>query len=369
MRARGLDRPAAVALAALAAACSSSPAATQGTGGMSQGTGGMTQGTGGMVSKPPPVDNAGKSIERSPDAAHPGYEVVPGWLKLPPGEAVGQAVGVEVDSHNHVFFFHRADRGWGNTTIIDKPTIFMVDGDSGEILAELGAGLFLVPHGLTVDHDDNLWVTDVGQSLVFKLSHEGAVLAIVGAGNACACPGEADAFNMPTDVAVAPGGDIYVSDGYGNSRVAELTPAGAVSLQWGEEGIAPGQFHLPHGVAFDGRLYVADRANARIQIFDADGALLDVWSGPTIGRPWGLAIGADHHVFLIDGGDQIDAHPAGRAVELDHDGDVVTTWGTFGSAEGQFDAGHAISVGPDGSVYVVEQVGKRIQKFRPVPTP
>ena len=351
----------ATVLAALATACSSSPAAIQGSGGTIQGSGGAT------TTPLPPVDNAGKSIERSPDAAHPGYEVVPGWLKLPPGEAVGQAVGVEVDSHNHVFFFHRADRGWGNPTIIDKPTIFMVDGDSGEILAEMGQGLFMVPHGLTVDQDDNLWVTDVGQSLVFKLSHEGAVLETVGAGNACMCPGQADAFNMPTDVAISPGGDVYVSDGYGNSRVAELTPQGEVALQWGEEGLAPGQFHLPHGVAFDGRLYVADRANARIQIFDAGGALLDVWSGPTIGRPWGVAIGAQHHVFIIDGGDQIDAHPAGRAVELDHEGNVVTTWGTFGSAEGQFNAGHAISVAPDGSVYVVEQVGKRIQKFRPAP--
>jgi DNA-binding beta-propeller fold protein YncE len=134
------------------------------------------------------------------------------------------------------------------------------------------------------------------------------------------------------------------------------------------EGILPGDLHLPHAIAYDeGRVYVADRDNARIQVFGPAGTLLAVWSGPDIGRPWGVAVGPSHHVFLVDGGDQIAASPSGRAVELTRDGVLVTNWGSFGSAPGQLDAGHAISVGPDGSVYVAEQVGKRIQKFRPVP--
>jgi DNA-binding beta-propeller fold protein YncE len=150
--------------------------------------------------------------------------------------------------------------------------------------------------------------------------------------------------------------------------VAEFTRAGAFVRAWGMEGFEPGDLHLPHGIAIDGaRVYVADRDNARIQVFDTTGTLRDVWQGPTIGRPWGVAVGLNHRVFMIDGGDQIAAAPSGRAVELDPTGAVVNSWGSFGTAPGQFEAGHAISVGPDGSVYVVEQVGNRIQKFRPAP--
>jgi len=186
-----------------------------------------------------------------------------------------------------------------------------------------------------------------------------------------ACAGAPDVFDKPTDVAVASNGDVYVSDGYGNSRVARFDANGAFLQEWGEKGREPGQFDIPHGLAFDaeGRLYVADRKNARIQLFDAEGALLDVWSGPEIGRPWAVAVGPKGHLFVSDGGDQIEDHPFGRAVELDREGHVLATFGSFGHGAGQFDTGHDISVGQDGSVYVVEQVGKRIQKFRPIGNP
>ena len=110
---------------------------------------------------PPLEDMTGKVVPRSPNVAHPGYEVVPGWPALPAGMVVGEAVGVEVDSQNHVFFFHRADKSWGNSTVIDKDTVVTVDGATGQVLATWGKNLFLVPHGLTVDQDDNVWVTDV----------------------------------------------------------------------------------------------------------------------------------------------------------------------------------------------------------------
>lgn len=125
---------------------------------------------------------ADEPVERSPRATEPGYEVVPGWLKAPAGQTLGEAVGVGVDSHNHVFVFHRADRGWGNETPIEKPTIWMADADSGEVLASWGEGRFLVPHGLAVDKNDHVWVTDVGLDQVFEFSHDGELLQTIGRG-------------------------------------------------------------------------------------------------------------------------------------------------------------------------------------------
>src|SRR5262249_52758533 len=177
--------------------------------------------------------------QRSPNVPNPGYVVVPGWLQVPAGAVIGECVGVEVDAHNHVFFFTRADKGWGNTTLIDKDTVFTVDGDTGQVLASWGKNLFLVPHGLTVDQNDDVWVTDVELNQAFKFTHDGQLLLTVGAGNACGCPGAINAFNQPTDVAVAPSGNVYVSDGYGNARVAKLDPTGAFTAQWGMEGIVP----------------------------------------------------------------------------------------------------------------------------------
>lgn len=115
--------------------------------------------------------------EPDPDAA---YEVVEGWPALPDGFELGEAVGVDVDSHGHVFVFHRADRDFNNTEIIPAPTIAVIDGSTGALLAELGANQFVVPHGISIDRDDNIWVTDVAQNKIFKLSHDGALLLAVG---------------------------------------------------------------------------------------------------------------------------------------------------------------------------------------------
>ncbi|MDI1479630.1 hypothetical protein [Polyangium sp. y55x31] len=126
---------------------------------------------------------ADEPTPRSTSAPAAAYEVVPQWLKPPAGQTLGEAVGVGVDSHNHVFVFHRADRGWGNEEIIDKPTIWMVEGDSGEVLASWGENVFLVPHGLGVDKNDHVWVTDVGLDQIFEFSHDGALLQTIGRGH------------------------------------------------------------------------------------------------------------------------------------------------------------------------------------------
>jgi peptidylamidoglycolate lyase len=141
---------------------------------------------------------------------------------------------------------------------------------------------------------------------------------------------------------------------------------GRYEFEWGGKGDAPGKFNLPHGIAVDshGRVIVCDRTNSRLQVFDARGKFLTQWKGAHIGRPYGVAVGTDDHVFSVDGGDPT-AEPAerGKVVELDAEGRVLDTFGSPGKGPGQFQLGHDIAVGPDGAVYVAEGSGKRVQKF------
>lgn len=221
-----------------------------------------------------------------------------------------------------------------------------------------------MPHGLTIDREDNVWLTDVGLYQVFKFTHDGKLLLTLGER---AKPGDDRShFNLPTDVAVLADGSFYVSDGYKNARVVKFAADGRYEFEWGGKGDAPGKFNLPHGIAVDshGRVIVCDRTNSRLQVFDARGKFLTQWKGAHIGRPYGVAVGTDDHVFSVDGGDPT-AEPAerGKVVELDAEGRVLDTFGSPGKGPGQFQLGHDIAVGPDGAVYVAEGSGKRVQKF------
>jgi sugar lactone lactonase YvrE len=164
------------------------------------------------------------------------------------------------------------------------------------------------PHGLFVDRDDNVWITD-GRAdknkksghTVLKLSPEGKVLMTLGTPGAAG--NDETHFNAPSDVAVAPNGDIFVADGHGdktNARIVKFSKDGKFIKAWGKEGNGPGEFNVPHGLAFDaaGRLFVADRANNRIQIFDQDGKLLDTWK--QFGRPSGITIDKNDMIYVAD---------------------------------------------------------------------
>jgi peptidylamidoglycolate lyase len=296
------------------------------------------------------------------------YQVVHGWPSLSPGMVLGQVSGVAVDSHGHVFVFHRADKPWlgpANTAPIVPPTILRLDPQTGKIEASFGAGLFLIPHGLRIDGNDHLWITDVGTHQVHELDHDGNVLRSFGVAGE---PGaDAAHFNEPTDVAVGPDGTFWVADGYGNSRVVKYAADGTRLGEWGTHGSAPGQLNTPHSIARDtsGRLYVADRGNARIQRFDADGKLLDVWQSPEIGRPWAISVGPHGSIFVVDGGDQNPVPPdRGRVLRLDDSGHVLETWSSFGNYDGQIYWGHAIAVSPAEEVFVGDvYYGMRVQKF------
>jgi len=235
---------------------------------------------------------------------------------------------------------------------------------TGEQIAEWGKDVFLMPHGLTIDDEDNVWLTDVHLHQVFKFTHDGELLLKLG--NARTSGEDASHFNLPTDVAVLPGGGFYVSDGYGNSRVVKFSPSGEFEFQWGSKGSGQGEFELPHGIAIDaeGRVYVADRSNLRVQVFDASGEFLSEWKSPQLGTPYGIAIGPEAKAFVVDGGDQ-PQHPPDRsqAFRLSLAGKIEAVFGSFGNQDGQFRLGHDIAAGADGAVYVVDAWGMRAQKF------
>ena len=287
-----------------------------------------------------------------------GHQADPDWLKLPDGIETGETAGVGVDSHNHVFIFHRG---------ADMP-IMCVEGDTGKIVSSFGEGLFTNAHGLEVDHEDNVWVTDTLNHQVYKFSHDGKLLLTVGEKGVSGL--DETHFNQPTDVTVTPDGEFYVSDGYGNSRVAKFDANGKFLFDWGKKGDAPGEFNLPHGITLDpqGRVYVADRSNMRIQVFTADGKFIREWGAEQlgeVGRPWGLEVAPDGFLYVIDGADMLTSTPdVARITKLTLEGEVLETWSSYGAEPGQLSWGHDVAVGRDGVVYTAEvRNNNRAQKF------
>jgi len=314
-------------------------------------------------------DAAPNAAAAAPAAPHGdgGYHVVHHWPLLPDDMTLGAVAGVGVDAHDDVLIFRRAGRLWQDpfdTRPIVPPAVLRFDGRSGALRDAWGANYFALPHGLSVDHQDNVWLTDVALHQVYKFSHDGRLLLTLGERGV---PGNDRAhFNSPTDVAVAPDGSFYVSDGYFNARVMKFAADGRFLFEWGTSGKGPGQFDLPHAIVLDagGRVHVADRSNARVQIFDGDGGYIGEWKGPMFGRPYDVAIATDGTVFIADGGDQPAEPPDRSGVAVARpDGTVTARFGRFGYYDGEFAMAHAIATATDGSVYVGDITGMRVQKF------
>ena len=295
------------------------------------------------------------------------YEVVHGWPTLPQGEILGSAAGVDVDSHGRVFVFHRAGRTWQEplpTSLIPRPTIVVFDGASGQMLRQWGAGIFAMPHGLTIDSHDNVWVTDVALHQVFKFSPSGELLMTIG--ERAVAGSDERHFNRPTDIAVLPDGSFYVSDGYRNTRVAYFAADGRFLSQWGRPGNGPGEFNVPHAIKVDaqGRVYVADRENDRVQVFTAKGQFISEWRSPRMGRPYSLALIDNGLAAVADGGEQPAQAPYRSGMALvTRSGQVVSTFGRFGNYDGQFLMAHDVAADALGNLYVVDIAGQRVQKF------
>lgn len=299
------------------------------------------------------------------------YAVVPDWPRLPDGLVLGQVTGVDVDSQGRVFVFARRGKVWDadpiDPTPIAEPTVYTFDGESGELLSFWGENRFVMPHGLTIDHEDNIWLTDVGLHQVYQFDHDGNLLLTLGEAGV---PGnDAVHFNRPTDVAVAADGSFYVSDGYENSRIIKFAADGRYLFEWGSAGAAVGEFDLPHSLAVADRIYVADRDNTRVQIFDENGNFLKSWQDQwQIGRPWAVRVDDNGFVYIVDGGDQNRWLPdRARILKLTPEGEIIARFGNYGRQPGHFIWPHAIAIGSDGAVYVAEVgSGQRVQKLIPV---
>jgi DNA-binding beta-propeller fold protein YncE len=256
------------------------------------------------------------------------YRVNEEWQRPPAGLDV-RACAVSVDSQDRVYCFNRN---------AEHP-ILVFDRD-GNFLSSWGAGLFTFPHAIRVvqeNEQDVVWLCDEHHQQFQKFTTDGKLLQTIGEKGARSDTGVPEddfssaawkkvthgggPFNLPTDIAFAPDGSMFMTDGYGNARVHKFSPDAKYQYSWGEPGTAPGQFNLPHGVWIDrrGRVLVADRENDRVQVFDQNGNLLSVWSTELIGPAF----------FYVDDDDivYIPEHNGGRISILTLDGERLARWG------------------------------------------
>ena len=295
------------------------------------------------------------------------YRIVHGWPVLPDNTILDEVSAVGVDSDDNVFVLTRGGRQWPDSDVLDLapipvPTIFLFDGRTGKLTSKWGENVFALPHSLTVDAGDNVWVADVALHQVFKFSHSGKLILTLGERGVAG--EDTTHFNRPSDVAVDRDGSFYVSDGYRNNRVLKFSAAGEFLVQWGTKGKTAGQFDLPHGIASDGngKVYVVDRGNARIQVFNRTGNYLAEWKGPPFISPQNIKISRDGTAFVAEIGSDKMADRSGLLV-LRPDGSLIERVGRYGNYDGQFLDLHWVAVSSDGSVYTADFSGKRVQKF------
>ncbi|PON14103.1 hypothetical protein C2W62_30835 [Candidatus Entotheonella serta] len=279
------------------------------------------------------------------------YEVIDNWAKIPEGWSFREVGGVSADANDNVYVFNRGEHP------------MMVFDRDGNFLRSWGEGVFPRAHGLTMGPDDTVFCSDDGDHTVRKCTLDGKVLLTLGAAGQPAPFMSGDPFNRCTHVAIDPrNGDFYVSDGYGNARVHKFSPDGELLFSWGESGTDPGQFNIVHNIATDkeGWVYVADRENHRVQVFDPSGKFETQWIN--MSRPCGLYIDQAAGVSYIgELGSAIE--PNAEAMRLgprislyDTQGNLLTRLGDQpeGDALGRFYAPHGICIDSRGDIYVGE---------------
>ncbi len=321
------------------------------------------------------------------------YEVIEGWARMPEGWSFVEVAGIGVDSKDRVYVFNR---GKHPMIVFDK---------EGKFLTAWGEGVFTVPHGIFIDEDDVLYLADDGDHTVRICDTDGNVKMTLGNKGVPSDTGYnvdispvmygGEPFNRVTNVAKGPNGDMYIADGYGNSRVHRFSADGKLKTSWGRPGSLPGEFKLPHGIAVDrsGRVYVADRENSRVQIFDAEGAYITSWNW--VNRPTDLFIDQNEYMYIAELGWTVPARggrihyftmqhppcghdPIARVTICDLDGRIVGRLGGNNPIlPGNFMAPHGLWCDSDGGLYVGEVVvrsggnahfapltGHALQKFR-----
>jgi len=327
------------------------------------------------------------------------FDSIPDPLKLPTDVHFGEVTGVAVNSKGHVFVFSR-----GNTTgpaFAAAAAQLFEFGPDGKFIREIGKNLYAwsFAHAVRIDKDDNIWVIDKGSDMIIRFNPQGRVTMVFGrkqeASDEETGPlkhpvppkaAEDGRFRQPTDVAFDPQGDIFISDGYINSRIAKADKNGNWIKSWGDRGNKPGEFNTPHNIAADakGNLYVADRGNGRIQVFDSDGKFLRtmkidapvddnarpaIGNKPTLqtyqnvmtmapGAPWTVCITPPPNQVLYTS----DAFP-GRVYKLSLDGKMLGMFGQSGKQPKQFGWIHQIACPSENTLYVAELLNWRVQKL------
>ncbi len=293
----------------------------------------------------------------------PWYAADETWPQTPAGSERTAVSGIAVDGENQIWVFTRSN-----------PPVQVYKAD-GTFVRGWGQGVINQSHHMKLDPKGNIWLADIGNHTVRQFTPEGKLLLTLGIPDEY---GEDERrLSQPTDVVVSPSGEIFVSDGYGNNRIVHFNAKGQFVKQWGQIGTEPGEFCNPHAIAMDskGRLYVADRYNARVQVFSQDGKVLDVWNDVVI--PWGLWITKDDHVWVC--GSSPDAWPddpkalrGGKPrdqllMKFDTTGKLRQLWNVpVGGEEtqpGQLNLVHCLAVDHDGNIYCGDILGKRAQKF------
>ncbi len=299
------------------------------------------------------------------------------WEQFPPDIVLGDVAGIAVDSKDRIYLFNR---GAHPVVVLDR---------DGTFLNAWGQGVFTNPHGAHIGPDDSLYLTDNGDHTVRKFTPEGKLLLQIGVPGQPSAPMSNVPFCRCTHTALSPTGDIYVSDGYGNACVHKFSPDGKLLKTWGKPGTREGEFNLPHNICCDadGFVYVADRENARIQVFDGDGTYIRQINN--LHRPCGLCItrGSKPHVLVGELGPYMAVNHATpnlgpRLMILDNDGTLINRLGQDkpGTTPGAFVAPHSVALDSQGDLYVGEVIAndwamvfpgterpeklRRMQKFR-----
>ena len=301
------------------------------------------------------------------------FDSVPNFIKLPDNLYLGEGIGVATNSKGHIFVYTRSA----------STRLFEFD-ETGKYVREIGEGLygFLFAHAVRVDKDDNIWVVDEGSNMVIKFNPEGRVVMTIGRRpeaveglEATPPPGtpppnaQPYLLGRPTDVAWDPQGNVFVSDGYVNSRVVKYDKWGKFIKSVGSRGSAPSQLNTPHGLQVDakGNVYVADRGNNRIQVFDNNLTLRAIYDH--VGQPWTLCITPGPHQYLYssnsfpDNNNSIVAPWTGEIYKMELDGTVVGKFGKAGKQLKEFATTHGLDCRNENELFISEITSWRVQKI------
>jgi NHL repeat-containing protein len=307
------------------------------------------------------------------------YDSVPNFLKLPPGRYLGEAIGVATNSKGHVFVYTRS----ANTQLFEFD-------QNGTFVREIGPGAynFEFAHSVRVDPQDNIWVVDEGTNTITKFNPEGHITMVLGRRPPAVLgmppspvpgpkpPAAKYTFGRPTDVAWDPQGNIFISDGYVNHRVVKFDKNGRFVKQVGSEnaGSEPSQFNTPHGIAVDGNgnVYVADRGNNRMQVFDNNLVLRNIYDN--IGVSWTVCISPGPHQYLFTSNSNPNGNPpgswdiTGEIYKMELDGTILGKFGHAGKQLGGFQVVHMMDCRNPDQIIVAEIESWRVQKLMLKPT-